>query len=365
MIAKHVYHELSGGRIARPATERLASSPALIAAVEAHDPSAARAALVPLLRGQLVRVRVTVAGRTLLEYGKTNAVAPVSAPLKDAGGSTIGQITASEQEVAGYADTIHTIAGVQVLVSAGTRFLGGSVSVAPSPLPSSGELSWRGTRYAVYSFPGTGFPKIALRTYVLAPVPRVTACARTATETAADAIGAAAERIYRDEQSGAQTRAVVHDFERSRPFQEAVAGDDQPAAEAAIVAFFKSTLHVVRVRATLGEKLVADVGGPHVLAPIRGDVHDTRGHIVGHFLLSVQDDLGYVILAHRFAGVQVFLSEGGRLLLGSTSPAPLDVPEHGEVLYRGLPYHAYSFTAEAFPSGALQVRLLIPPVPGT
>ena len=365
VIANHVYHELSGGRIARPATERLASSPALIAAAEADDPTAARAALVPLLRGQLVRVRITVAGRTLLEYGKTNAVAPVSTPLKDAAGSTIGEITASEQEVAGYADTIHTIAGVQVLVSAGTRFLGGSARAAPSHIPSGGELSWRGTRYAVYSFPGTGFPKIALRTYLLAPVPRASACARTAAETAADAIGVAAERIYREEQSGAQAKVVVNDFERSRSFQEAVVSDDPPATEAAIVAFFKSTLHVVRVRATLGEKLVADVGGPHVLAPIRGDVRDARGHIVGHFLLSVQDDLGYVILAHRFAGVQVFLSEGGRLLLGSTSPAPPDVPERGEVLYRGLPYRAYSFTAEAFPTGTLQVRLLVPPVPGT
>jgi hypothetical protein len=364
VIAKHVYHELSGGRIARPATERLASSPTLIAAVEAHNPTAARAALVPLLRGQLVRVRIAVAGHTLLEYGRTNAVAPVSLPLQDATGRTIGEITASEQDVAGYADTIHTIAGTQVLVSAGRRFLGGSVSSAPSPMPSSGEISWRGTRYAVYSFPGTGFPKLALRTYVLAPVPHVSACAPTPTETAANAIGAAAEKIYRDELSGAQTRAVVHDFERSRPFQEAVANDDRPATEAAIVAFFKSTLHVVRVRATLGEKLVADVGGPHVLAPIRGDVRDTRGQLVGHFLLSVQDDLGYVILAHRFAGVQVFLSEGGRLLLGSATPAPPDVPEHGEVLYRGLPYLAYSFTAEAFPTGALQVRLLIPPVPG-
>ena len=213
VIAKHVYHELSGGRIARPATERLASSPALIAAAEADDPTAARAALVPLLRGQLVRVRVTVAGRTLLEYGKTNAVAPVSAPLKDAAGRTIGEVTASEQGVLGYSDTIRTIAGAQVLVSAGTRFLGGSASSAPSSIPTGGELSWRGTRYAVYSFPGAGFPRIALRTYVLVPVPAASACAATPAETAANAIGTAARRIYRDEQSGGQAKAVVRDFE--------------------------------------------------------------------------------------------------------------------------------------------------------
>ncbi len=363
VIAKHVYHELSGGRIAQPAVNRVASSPTLIAAAQSGDPAAARAALVPLLRGQLASVRITVTGRTLLDYG-SSGVAPVSAPLKNAAGRTVGTVTASEQDVLGYADTIHTIAAVQVFVRSGPRALGGSSNTAPSSIPAHGELSWRGKRYAVYSFPGTGFPRIPLRTYVLAPIPPASACARTAAETATNAIGAAAERIYRDEQSGAQTKAVVRDFERSRPFQEAVAGNDPSATEAAIVGFFKSTLHVVRVRATLGEKLVADVGGPHVLAPIRGDVRDARGHIVGHFLLSIQDDLGYVILAHRFAGVQVFLSQGGQPLLASTSPAPSDIPESGEVPYKGVPYHAYSFTAEAFPTGALQVRLLIPPVPG-
>jgi hypothetical protein len=365
VIAKRFYHELSGGRIAQPATNRVAGSSTLVAAVEARDPARARAALVPLLRGQLARVRVTVAGRTLAEYGNANAVAPVSAPLKNAAGSTIGTVTASEQGVRGYADTIHAITKAEVLVRAGSRLLGGSMSTAPSPTPMSSELSWRGTRYAVYSFAGTGFPRIALRTYVLAPVPRASACAATNAETATDTIGAAAEKIYRDERSDTRTKAVVRDFESSRFFQQAVANGDRPATEAAIVAFFKSTLHVVRVRASLGEKLVADVGGPHVLAPVQGDVRDARGHVVGHFLLSVQDDLGYVILAHRFTGVQVFLSQGGRLLLGSASPAPSDIPEHGEVLYKGVPYQAYSFTAEAFPRGALQVRLLIPPVPGT
>ena len=193
-------------------------------------------------------------------------------------------------------------------------------------------MAWSGTRYAVYSFAGAGFPKIPIRTYVLEPVPPASACASKPAETAADAIGGAAERIYRDEQSGAQTRAVVRDFEGSRAFQEAVASDNRPATEAAIVAFFKSTLHVVRVRATLGERLVADVGGPHVLAPIRGDVRDSHGTSSGHFLLSVQDDLGYVILARRFAGLQVFLSQGGLPLavgqgpLGDTGPSQPTYP---------------------------------------
>src|ERR1700722_4803455 len=69
VIAKHVYHELSGGRIARPAIERIAGSSALIAAAEAPDPAAARAAIAPLLRDQLVQVRGNVPGRSLLASG--------------------------------------------------------------------------------------------------------------------------------------------------------------------------------------------------------------------------------------------------------------------------------------------------------
>ncbi|MFZ1154256.1 MAG: hypothetical protein WAN93_05065 [Solirubrobacteraceae bacterium] len=360
-VAEHVYREIAGGRIARPAVQRVARSPALIAAALADDPAAARAALRPLLRKQLVRLRVTIQGHTLLEYGSANAVAPVSAPLKDAAGRTIGKVVASEQGVLGYADTVHTITQAQIFVRTSSRTLGGSTGPAPGSIPTEGEIPYRGIRYSVYSFAGTGFPSVAVRTFVLTPPPPASTCARTVAETTADTIGAAAKRIYDYEQSGGKTKAVVRDFEHSRPFQEAVANDDPLATEAAIVAFFKSTLHVVRVRATLGEKLVADVGGPHVLAPIGGDVRDVRGRVVGHFLLSVQDDLGYVILSHRFTGAQVFLRQGDQQMVGNASPGPTTIPDRGELIYRGIRYQAYSFMAEAFPSGALRVSLLMPP----
>lgn len=367
-VAESVYHEIAGGRIALPAAERVASAPTVLAAVETGKPSTVRAAIAPLLRGQLVRVRVTIGRRTLAEYGTANGIAPVSTPLRDAAGVRIGTVTASEEGMYGYANTIHAITETQVFGRAGDRWLGGSTSPGPAVLPDYGEVAFRGTRYSVYSFLGTAFPRGALRTFVLAPVPLAATCAHTPAETATDALGATAMRIYRQEQTGSATRAVVRDFERSRAFQRAVANDDPAAATEAIDAFFKTTLHVVRVRATLGEKLVVDVGGPHVLAPIRGDVRGAGGRIVGHFLLSVQDDLGYVILTHRFTGAQVFLYENPthpELIVGSASPAPLSVPTRGTVVYNGVRYRAYSFNAEAFPKGPLRISLLIPPVAGT
>jgi hypothetical protein len=365
-VAAHIYREFAEGRVVEPAVRRLESSPALIAAAQSGDPAATRAALLPLIHGQLARVRVVVAGRTLAEYGSAEAIAPVTAPLRNAAGSTIGTLVASEQGARGYVGTVTSFIGTHVFVRAGSQQLAGTTTQpAPSTLPDSGEATFGGGRYSVYSFAGSRFPSGSLRVYVLTPVPPASACARTTAETVADTIGAAAVKIYRSEQSGARARMVVRDFERSRSFQQAVATGNAPATEAAIVAFFKTQLHVVRVRATLRGRLVADVGGPHVLAPAGGKVRDAHDHVVGHFLLSVQDDLGYLILANRFTGAQVLLRQGAKRIMGNLTPGPASVPDRGEVVYRGVHYQAYSFIAQAFPSGPLRVSLLIPPVPGT
>jgi hypothetical protein len=66
----------------------------------------------------------------------------------------------------------------------------------------------------------------------------------------------------------------------------------------------------------------------------------------GRFMLSVQDDTGYIKLMHRFTGADVVLRLNGRIVPGSQlAPARK---------------HAYRFTAPAFPSGRLQVSLLVP-----
>jgi hypothetical protein len=365
-VAQHIYAEFAGGRVVRPTVRRLQRSSALRTAVQSGEPTATRAALAPLIHGQLARVRVIVAGNTLAEYGNgREALAPVSAPLENASGRTIATLVASEQSVRGYVDTVASFIKAQVLVRAGSQQLGGTTLKAPTTLPVNGETAFDGRRYSVHSFSGTRFPSGSLLVYVLAPVPPASACTGTSAETAAATIGSAAASIYRGEQSGPRAKAIVGDFERSRSFQQAVARSDKPATEAAIVAFFKTRLHVVRVLATLRGKLVADVGGPHVLAPTGSNVRDAHGRVVGHFLLSIQDDKGYLILAHRFTGAQVLLRKGTTQIMGDLRPGPRHVPQRGEITYRGIHYQAYSFMARAFPSGHLRVSLLIPPVHGT
>jgi hypothetical protein len=70
-------------------------------------------------------------------------------------------------------------------------------------------------------------------------------------------------------------------------------------------------------------------------------------------MLSVQDDTGYIKLIHRFTGADVVLHLNGRIVPGSNRfPGPPFVP--------GLTKGAYGFTAPAFPSGRLEVSLLVP-----
>jgi hypothetical protein len=360
-VAEHIYAEFAGGRVVEPAVRRLQGSPALLAAVQSANPSATRAALLPLIHGQLARVLVLAGNRPLAQFGHGEALAPVTAPLRNAAGITVGTLVASEQTVRGYVDTVASFASAHILVRSGSHQLGGTTTHAPPTLPASGPISFAGRRYSVYSFPAARFPSGSLRVYVLPAKTPASACGRTSAETVANTIGAAAVKIYENERSGARPHAVVRDFERSPAFQQAVASGNAPATEAAIVSFFKSRLHVVRVRASLHGRLVADVGGPHVLAPIGGSIRDARYRVVGHFLLSVQDDLGYLILSHRFTGAQVLLRQGSQQLMGNLTPGPPNIPDRGQVLYRGTRYQAFSFTAQAFPSGPLRVSLLIPP----
>ena len=48
---------------------------------------------------------------------------------------------------------------------------------------------------------------------------------------------------------------------------------------------------MVRVRVTVGRRLLVDDGGPYVLAPVRGALR-LRGRVVGHFEMAIEDDAG-------------------------------------------------------------------------
>jgi hypothetical protein len=179
----------------------------------------------------------------------------------------------------------------------------------------------------------------------------MTTCGTSAAATVAATDGAIAQRLFRTEARGAAVARVLRHVALDPGFRRAVANDDPVALRAAIVRFFQThSLHVVRIRATLPDgRLVGDVGGPYVLAPASTTVRDAAGRTIGTVTLSIQDDTGYIKLLHRFTGARVMLSTPAGMVPGSARSAK-----------SGAAVGHYRFTAEAFPSGPLDVTLRIP-----
>jgi hypothetical protein len=120
--------------------------------------------------------------------------------------------------------------------------------------------------------------------------------------------------------------------------------------------------HIVRLRVLRAGRLVADVGGPYVVAPVSGRLV-WRGRTVGTYVMSVQDDVGYVKLVTRFIGVPVDLYRNGSILMGTLRPAPSTINADGSLKIGDGTYYVERLKVGAFPVGALRVALFIPAPP--
>jgi hypothetical protein len=368
-VGHSVYEESAGGRIAAQAAYRLESTPALAEAVAAGDAASTRRLLRSLLLNQIISVQATRDGRTLAQVSLTpdaQGIAPVSGRLR-LGGRVVGNFVLSVQGANGYAQTVSGLTATQVMVRSGARLLRSTLSPAPALSGRRREVSYHGVSYRIDTFSGRAFPSGPLSVSLLVPAASIAAvCARgaqtprDAAQARADTWGLVAERVYNAEHAGSKAAKLRSYVEHSRAFQQAVLAGNPKATRAAIVGFFRSHLHIVRVRVTRAGQLLVDVGGPHVLAPIPGVIRNARGRVVAHFLLAIQDDLGFTILARAFTGAQTLMREGTQQVLGTLSPGPASIPSRGRIAYRGKTYQAYSFDAEAFPSGTLRISLLYP-----
>jgi hypothetical protein len=207
---------------------------------------------------------------------------------------------------------------------------------------------------------GNGVSRGSTQARSASPAPG-TACGAQAAETLAAAAGMVATRIYAGERSGSETRSDQRQVERYAPLLSAVAAGGREAIRAAVTTLVYSHTHIVRLRVTRGARVLADVGGPYILAPVGGTLR-LHGHAIAHYVLSVQDDLGYIKLVTRFLAVPLVLRAGSRQvpIEGQLAPAPAGIPAHGPVSYRGRSFQAFSFSARAFPAGPLRVSLLVP-----
>jgi hypothetical protein len=187
------------------------------------------------------------------------------------------------------------------------------------------------------------------------------ACGAGAARVLANTAGSVAERIYASEVRSSETESDKRQIESYAPLLSAVESGDHAAIEAAVNTLVYSHTHIVRLRVDRGSELLADVGGPYILAPIAGTLR-AHGKTIGHFVFSVQDDLGYVKLVTRFIGVPLVLrTDSGQVPVeGQLSPGPASIPDLAPVDYHDKSYEAYSFNVSAYPSGRLRVSLLVP-----
>lgn len=195
-----------------------------------------------------------------------------------------------------------------------------------------------------------------------APVPLAAPdCGPAAPKVLAHAAGQVARRIYEGELSGTETRSDQRQVEGDAPLLNAIAGGESATIKSAVTTLVYSHTHIVRLRITKGSTVLADVGGPYIIAPVSGSLR-LHGDTIAHYVLSVQDDLGYVKLVTRFLGVPLLMRAGTSPLPieGLLSPGPPKVPAHGPITYRHVLYEAYSFPARSFPGGPLQISLLVP-----
>jgi hypothetical protein len=355
-VGGRIYREAAAGGDVEQATHRVETSAALQNAISSGDAAAADAALRSLLLNQIVRVEVLRRGHVFAAAGSGPAIAPVSGSIP----ATNARFVLSVQADHSYLQVARQVTGAQVLLLEGARRLDGTIAgPAPASVPGSGPLSLAGKSYEVFSLSGAVYPAGPLRIALLVPSAAVS-CTGTASQARMETIGQVGERIYDEELHSPDVSATVRHIEGSPAFQRAVAAADPQAIRLAIENFFREHIHVVRVRVTVGERLLVDVGGPFVLAPVQGTVR-SGGHVVGHFAMAIQDDAGYLKLAHLFTGAEVLMRTGGRQVMGTLSPGPAAVPARGEVSYAGRTYQAYSFTGEAFPSGPLRLSLLLAP----
>jgi hypothetical protein len=186
-------------------------------------------------------------------------------------------------------------------------------------------------------------------------------CGSKAPEVLAQTAGFVAQRIYRDELSGSEVQEDRLEVQENGALLGALASGDGAAVKEAVERLVYSHTHIVRLRVSQGSTLLADVGGPYILAPVAG-VLRAHGRTLGHYELSVQDDLGYVKLETRFVGAPLVLRAGSLQVPveGQMTPAPAQIPTHGSIHFRKVAYQAYSFDADAFPKGPLRVSLLVP-----
>jgi hypothetical protein len=362
-VLERVYHEGVSSERTGSAQYMVTHSAALREAVESGNKAAARAAAKKLLgTGHLTDLRVMRGTRTFLNVGGA-ARTPLRGTLTGAGGAPIGSYVTSVWADNGFLIEAGGITQGLVVLRADGRSIGGSPPLAAGTLPAEGTLTRENVPYDYTSFPAETYPSGAARVYLLIPTGSISRlCGGTSQDTIVNTLERVADLIYAGE-IGLSAQKQLRRVQRNKALLEAVANREPAATRLAIDALLNE--HIVRLRVSAGGQLLSDVGGPYVLGPVSAPLR-LDGHTIGSFVLSIQDDEGYLRLAKRLAGLDVlmYMNAAHQLVKDSLGPAPgpalATVPASGAFSYEGRAFRVFTVHAKAFPAGPLTIRVLVP-----
>jgi hypothetical protein len=362
-IAQQFYRHEIFGRDAHDSVVRVERSPLLRDAVVSGDAAGALAAIAGLNTArQIARIRVFRGSQLLADVGQDAALAPLRGPLRDLTGHQIGHFELSMRADFDFIGRLGGLVGAEILIRSPTAQVMGTLEPGPTTVPRRGLVHYAGRTYDAYTFAAQSYPAGALEISVLVPnLDTLRLCGGSTAETVANTVGEEGRRIYTSEISGTDVDYASNFIRTAADMIGAVMRFDPVGVRAAIVRFFRTTIHIVRVRVSRGGVVLKDLGGPAVLAPVSGSFYDESGQAIGEYLFSVQDDAGYIKEATEWTGAQVVMRMRGHEVASSLRPGPGLLPFRGRVRYGGVDYQVFSFMATAFPTGPLRISLLVRP----
>ncbi|HXR14205.1 MAG TPA: hypothetical protein VN740_06040 [Solirubrobacteraceae bacterium] len=187
------------------------------------------------------------------------------------------------------------------------------------------------------------------------------ACGPAALTTLSSLDAAVANNIYRGELGGSETNVDIGHVTSAPDLLAAVAADNAVATMTAVKRIvYHPFWHIVRLRVLdPSGKLLADFGGPYVIAPVTGTLH-AGGTVVGSFVMSVQDDVGFTKLENRAVGDPIAIYVGGRRVVELGADFPAVAPTGSSLALGGIQYGLVPLTFNAFPTGTLNALLAVP-----
>jgi hypothetical protein len=189
----------------------------------------------------------------------------------------------------------------------------------------------------------------------------IDACGSATGATVAAVDSTVVDDIYANELSGSEVSSdLAHVTGDGDLISAVVAGSRAATLRAVQKIVYHHGWHIVRLRVFGGAgRVLADVGGPYVIAPVSGALRAPGGGAVGSFLMSVQDDIGVTKLETGIVGDPIGIYVKGKLVAASDGWLPATPPSGPTVALKHARYLAVSETYDAFPTGTLQAVLLL------